>query len=579
MVNFSWVLLFGDVEDKRMAGSHVAIHSTIINFGKLITLRRTIEQQNVRNCCKLRLEIIGKNMMQRISKATGVFSAMAIGLAGILLMTHSKTFAQKLVYSVPEKSEARQTSFEIIGKYSGKYLVYKNYKSTHYISVYNTDMQLLNNVDMPYMPDRVIEASFVAYPDYSYLFYQFQKKGVTRIFGVKIGADGKNLTEPVELDTTHTGGGGNDDKIYSVIPSEDKSNILVFRVNTRNEKSYLFRTILLDKNLMLRHATNQLGLDMRDRNDFLTDFYVDNEGTLVFGRGLRPGPNENISKFHLVVKHADADTFAYRDLDFQKITLDEVKLKMDNYHQRYLFTGFYYSGKKSSIEGIANAVFDKKTEQWTIHNVIPLNDELREDARSENNAKNAFNDYYIHDITIRSDGVFLVNAESVYQTTHDGNNYNRWNYMNPWTSPMDYYRYGGYYGGYGSPWGYSSSNTVRYHADNILALAFDKDGKLFLSNVVRKSQYDDNTDNMVSYALINTGNGLQYLYNDYEKRETVLAYQTIVAGGRIIRNPTIKGLERDYDFLPRYAKQVDTREVIIPCLFRNTLCFARLEFP
>ena len=81
--------------------------------------------------------------------------------------------------------------------------------------------------------------------------------------------------------------------------------------------------------------------------------------------------------------------------------------------------------------------------------------------------------------------------------------------------------------------------------------------------------------------MVNTGNGLQYLYNDYDKRGSgvVLSYQTLNTEGRIIRNPTIKGLAKDYNFLAKYARQVGIRTVIIPCLYRNGLCFAKLDFP
>ncbi|QGW27623.1 hypothetical protein [Phnomibacter ginsenosidimutans] len=64
---------------------------------------------------------------------------------------------------------------------------------------------------------------------------------------------------------------------------------------------------------------------------------------------------------------------------------------------------------------------------------------------------------------------------------------------------------------------------------------------------------------MISYQAINTGAGLHYLYNDQEARNTVLAYQTLTPEGRVIRNPTIKSQERDYKFMPKYAKQVDRK--------------------
>lgn len=500
-----------------------------------------------------------------------------------LAFLSTTVLAQKLVYSEPDRNEARQTNFEIIGQYGTQYLVFKNFRNSNYISVYDQQMKLVKNTEMPYMPDKTIEATFVAYPNHSYLFYQFQKKGVVSVMAVKLDAEGKNLTEPITLDTTITGN-NSDDKIYSVVPSEDKSRIMVFRINTRNERRYQFKTLVYDNELSLLHSTQHVGLDMSDRNDFLTDFNIDNQGNLVFGRGVRVGSNDNITKFFLIIKPFNKDAFETRELKLENYSLDEVKLKIDNFNNRYLFTGFYYPGRKTTIEGVANAIYDKAADNWVVQNTVPFDDQLREDNRGQNSLKNAFNDFYIHDITIRSDGAFLMNAESNYTTSRGNfNPYNRWNMFNPWTSPMGYYPWTsmgwGSPWGFRSPWGYGGNDITRYHAENIIILAFDKNGKMLLTNQVIKSQFDDNNSGMISYQAVNTGAGLHYLYNDQEARNTVLAYQTLTPEGRVIRNPTIKSQEREYKFMPKYAKQVDRKVVIIPTLYRNSLCFARLEFP
>ncbi|MCU0335048.1 MAG: hypothetical protein MUF62_08340 [Chitinophagaceae bacterium] len=494
-------------------------------------------------------------------------------------------FGQKLTYSVPEKYEARQTNFDIIGKYGENVLVYKNFRDKNYISVYDRDMKVIDNVDLDFLPNRLIEASFVAHPDFSYLFFQYNQRGIVHLKAVKLDAKGNKLTEPMEIDTTVVGT-NNDDKIYSILPSEDKSKLLIFRINTKNERRFQFKTLLFDKELNLQHSS-RLGLDMAERNDFLTDFLIDNDGNLVFGKGIRLGNADNINKFFLVTKPYNQDQFLFRELQFENISLDEVKLKIDNFNKRYLFTGFYYPGRKGSIEGVATAIFDRTKLEWVVRTTTPFDDQLREDNRGNQNFKNAFNDFFIHEVTIRSDGAFLINAESNYQSNRGGGMpFNRWDMMNPWMGPMGWgggwgtpWGWGGSPWGWGSPWWGSQNNNTRFHADNIIVMAFDKNGKLLLSNQVVKSQFDDNSANAISYFMANTGNGLQYIYNDYESRNLVLAYQTLNPEGRVIRNPTMKSLERDYKFLPRLSKQIDRKTIIIPCLYRNSLCFARMEFP
>ena len=146
----------------------------------------------------------------------------------------------------------------------------------------------------------------------------------------------------------------------------------------------------------------------------------------------------------------------------------------------------------------------------------------------------------------------------------------------PYVSSFDYYRYGSYY-----PYGYNrygNTGLTRYHADNVVVGDFDKEGKLVLSNTIRKSQFDDDNEALVSYQLVNTGSTLRFIYNDYEKRDVVLAYQSIDKEGNVTRPPTLKNLDKGFSFLPRYGKQVSSNTIIIPCLYRNYLCFAKVEF-
>jgi hypothetical protein len=487
--------------------------------------------------------------------------------------------AQRLVYSEVDRNELKQTKFEIIGKFSEHVLVYKNVRNSHYITVYDPEMKVKEQVQMPYVPERIIDGDFLVYPDFIYFVYQYHRKGIVHAMAVKLNTRGKNLSEPIELDTTAVGG-NNSDRVYSGVSSEDKQQLMLFKINTRNEKSYIFKTILYDNQLNIKKSS-VLALPMGDRNDYLTEFTLDNKGNLVFGRGIRAGADQNISKFLLIAKPAMADSFLTRELKFDNITLDEVKLRVDNFNNRYLFTGFYYRARRTNIEGVANAIFDRNQMDWVVRNAIPLGDDLRVDARGENNTKNAFDDYFIRQITVRKDGGFIMNAESIYSTSRGASPFNRWDMMynpymmsggmNSWYSP-----YGPY--GWGNTGRWGGSSIQRYHADNIIILAFDKEGKLFYSNTIRKSQYDDDSDATISYNLINTGESLVYVYNDFDKRDVTLSYQMLESGGKISRPPTMRGLEEGYSFLPRFGKQVSTKTLIVPCLQRNYLCFARIDF-
>jgi hypothetical protein len=513
----------------------------------------------------------------KINKIFAFLNFVLLGIFGIITNANG----QQISYSEPDKNETKQANFDIIGKYNDKVLIFKNLRNSSYISVYDLEMNLIENVDLPFMPPRMLEYDILPFSDHSYIFFQYQQRNVAYLMAVKIGVDGKPLTSPLELDTTHINYNASR-RVYSVIANEDKSKFMAFKINTNDENKFVFETNLYSPEMEAIHAT-KVSMLMNDRYDFLTDFFLDNEGNLVFGRGRRRSADDNISQFFLLTKPAKSDTFTISELKFDGITLDEVKLRIDNNNNRYLFTAFYYKGRKNTnIEGVANAMYDKTVNDWTVRNIVPLSDELRADATSDNNLKTAFNDFFIRQILIRKDGGFVMNAESVYTTSRGGGGFNRWDmFGNP--AMMGGFGGGGWgMGGMGmgSPYYGSGAwgSSTRYHADNVIVLVFDKDGRLDLSNVIRKTQYDDQSEAMVSYQTINTGNALHYLYNRYDKREVILSYQSIDSDGKVTRNPTIRTLDPKYSFMPRYARQVAARTIIIPSIVRNYLCFARIEF-
>src|SRR5262249_48236624 len=139
--------------------------------------------------------------------------------------------------------------------------------------------------------------------------------------------------------------------------------------------------------------------------------------------------------------------------------------------------------------------------------------------------------------------------------------------------------YSPYYSPYRSPWNrYGSSQATRYHAENVMILSFDKDSTLEWSNVIPKTQFDDESDNLVSYGIMNTGGELHFLFNLYERRTLLLNDQSIDPEGKVTRHPTLKNLDRGIEFMPRFAKQVSAYSLIVPCQYRNYLTFAKVDF-
>jgi hypothetical protein len=497
-----------------------------------------------------------------------------------LLISPIALSAQHIIYSDAEKDDGRRTNFDIVGKVGGNILVFKNNRSENAISVYSPDMKLIQRVNLDYMPDKYTDTYFIPFSEYCYLFYEYQRKNIVHLTMVKLDGNGKKLGEPVDIDTTHFSGSSTN-KIYTTIFSEDKQKIMFFKINSKNPKSFLFTTFLYDAQLDLidRH---RLWLPMEDHNDYFTDFVLDNDGNLIFAKFLKSNSNDYISKVDFVTKGATADTFSIKDAGTADHILDEIKIRVDNLNKQYILTGFYYRQRRGNIEGLYTVIWDRASDLKIKESLVVFTDELRSLAKSsEENLKMAFNDFFIKQVIPKKDGGFILLSESEY-TTSRGGYFNRWDYMysSPYYSPLDYYGPSYYYNpyryGYGNPYGYG--NAIRYHAENIMMLSFDKNINLEWSNVIPKSQFDDESDNLISYQIMNTGGELHFLYNEYDRRNILLTDQSIAPDGKVSRHPTLRNLDKGYEFLPRYGKQISATQIVFPCWYKNYLTFAKAEF-
>ena len=518
-------------------------------------------------------------------------------LAGLSL-TINCLKAQSIVYSEPEREDARSQNFEIIGKMGGKILIHKNNRDVHQLAIYGLDMKLQEKVKFGFIADRthLLSTDFILYPDFICFLYQYQQKATVYAMAVKLDLNGKPLGAPVELDTTNNVTYDLQNKIYTFINSEDKQKIAVFKISTKNDKEHVVVSSVFDKEFNLLEKV-RVPVSMPERNDFLSEFGIGNDGAIVCLRQSGTSQNDNINKISLLVKPFGSIDYKASDLKISKIYLDDTRIKIDNLNKHYIIASFFSRMRRGNVDGLYYALWDMKEDKELINTTTVFSDEFRDDAKGDAALKTAFNDYYLKNIILRKDGGFMVVAEAAY-VSNRGNILNRWDYMSgsPFFNPlygsgllnrpysyyslnngMGLYPWGGY-SPYGGMYNNLSGNANRYNADNIAVLSFEPKGKMEWSNVIRKAQYDDNTDNYIGFGLINSGDQLHFLFNMQDKKTNMLTDQTITPVGQINRNPTIKNLDRGYDFMPRHVKQIGSRQAIVPCMYRGYTCFAKIDF-
>lgn len=497
-------------------------------------------------------------------------------LLAVIILFNSALFSQRITYSQPEREDTRSLNFEVIGKVSGNYLVYKNIRTNNDVSVYDNEMKLKERIRLDFIPDRTFNVDFIAYPDFSYVIYQFQKRSIVYCMAAKIDGNGKKIGEPVELDTTSLSIFA-DNKIYNTIFSEDKKQIVIYKIQKKNE-NFNFTTLLFNTSLQLQRKSRWV-VPYEERRDVYNDFFVDNDGNFVFAKSEKASARDLLSKVFIITKPPMSDTFSSTSVNLNNLYLDEVKLKVDNINKRLVLNSFYYSQKRGNIEGLFIGIWDRLMDSLIVQNTIKFNDTLRRQAKVNGTTRIAFNDFFIKNIILKKDGGFLLTGEDYY-TQSRSTPWNRYDFLNNYSSlsSYNYYMYSpaGYW--YRPRGWYGNNSQTRYYYDNIVVMDISKTGNLQWANILHKSQFDDETDNFLSYQIMNTGDELHFLFNELERRNQLIADQSITWDGRLKRNPTLKSLDKGYEFMPKFAKQVSSKQIIVPCTMRNYICFAKIDY-
>jgi hypothetical protein len=258
--------------------------------------------------------------------------------------------------------------------------------------------------------------------------------------------------------------------------------------------------------------------------------------------------------------------FFSRELPLNNLYATSTFMKLDNMNERIYASGFYSDKKNGNYEGVIYAYYDLQDSAWHNRKTIAFDENLR-NATGERNKRRAFNNYQVKQMIIKKDGGFVLVSEDFYVTTNAR--------AGAFGGPGSPY-WGSYWGAYGM----GMPQQVReYNYDDIFALSYDASGNREWHAFVRKSQYSQEDGGIFSsYGLINTGGSLGFLYNDFDSRSSKIQLATVNPEGKVDMQSLAKGTAADPDWLPRSGKQVGLREVVVPCLRKRQICFAKIIF-
>lgn len=474
----------------------------------------------------------------------------------LLLMMGPASIAQRVLYSDFSDFDLRNGTVAVIGKLNGNLFTFRSLGKEYFLETYNDSMDHLATIVLDFFPDKVSNIRFINYGDRMLVLYQ-QQSG-TRITQYAAMLDSKGILQkaPLKVDENRAGFfGSSENDFFSSAVSENKEQLIIYRADTKGKQLH-FDACWLDVSKM--KVAKRLSLKYKGGNLInCGQALLNNQGDFFLPVYTIIGSRSYSDEYTMLTIRSGESVFRFTPLDLQGHFLEYPFQKINNQNGSIYLASFYSDEKNGNNEGVAAATFDMQSLAFKDNAIIPFADQMRGDTKGKRRER-AFNQFRINQLIIKNDGGFLVAAEEYYVTTQS-------TYM----PGLGFYSY------YYSP---VMSQTIReYHYNDILVLSYDAAKKEQWHTFLRKEQYSQEDDGIFSsYTLLNTGGGLGFLFNDFDARRSRIQLSSLQADGSVQVGFMDSGAADDPDWLPREGRQVDSREVVIPCLRRKQICFAKI---
>jgi hypothetical protein len=476
----------------------------------------------------------------------------------VLLCISIACGAQGISYSSFEKFDLRSGDYSVVGKVGGRIYTYRATSDGYFLDAWDDSMQRAATVILDFFPDKIYDTRFIAYPDKIIALFQVAERGRISQHAALLDATGRLQGKVQQLDEVKTGIFGASGNYFSIAVSEDKKYIAVYTTSGKGSTLNISH-ILLDDNLTVLQRSNA---GYAGENSLAAEpALLDNNGNLYLPVTTNTGSRDYADGIWLLMLAKGSGKLADTELPLGNNYGSGLYFKMDNVSRRIYAGGFYSQKKAGNYDGILFAYFNADSGNAPTVRRIPLEDRLRE-ATGERSKRRAFNDYQTRQLIIRNDGGFVLIAEDYYMSVRAGGGVGPYGYYNSYYSPF-----------------MGAQNIREYHYGDILALSYNAEGVREWSSFIRKDQYSQEDGGVFSsYSFINTGGSLGFLYNNYDSRRSRITLAVVDAEGRIDTHALDAGAAQDPDWIPRAGRQVSARELVVPCMRRRQICFAKVVF-
>lgn len=469
------------------------------------------------------------------------------------LLASGRGEAQEVYYSQYENYDWRTGDYAIAGKVNGLQYIYRSNANNYYLDAYDDNMEKVATVVLDFFSGRIYDTRFVNYANQMIVLYQSVDGGKVTQYAALLDDKGRLLKRPVVIDAAKQAFFGNSRNYFRMAVSEDKKRIIVYETDTKGNKLDVDCTWLDDQlNVLSKCHTSFNAGNYPETGEGL----LHNDGTFYLPTYTPTGSRSYADQLYLLVLPQTERKFTPKELPLDNMYAAGTYMKLDNANDKIYIAGFYSDKKGGLYEGVLYTYYNLKTGSYEKVKLMSFDGN---EGAIEKTKKKALSDFQVRNLIVKNDGGFLLIAEDFFVT-------NRSSYQPGF----------GYYSFYYPTMG---ASVREYNYRDIMAMSYDGEGNGQWRSFIRKDQYSQEDGGMFSsFAMINTGGALGFMFNDFNTVRSKIQLATLDADGKVAMQSLGAANGNDADWMPRQAKQVASRELIVPCLRKRQICFAKIVF-
>lgn len=504
---------------------------------------------------------------------------------GICLLLSISGYSQKVTYAELREEDNAEMNFEILGKVGKYYVIYKSYKNNHLLTYYNDRLDFVKDVPLSKLPSKVIDVDILSYSDNIKLVYQYKEDKNIKCELIHIDENGDWVSEPKMLDMTPALSGNN--RVFNMSISEDKQRILIYKMH-RIGDSLHWSNRLYDTAFEVKDIST-FSMPFQKDNSSVSEVMLANNGAMAFAYMTSNSRKEKVNKIIVYTKPYGIDELKAFDISGNGAYVDDVMPKVDNLNERFTFHALYAQTAKGNPVGIYTALVNFPEKQDApIVSTIAFSNDLRKKFNSNRSMKSTFDDISLNQVVIKKNGGMILTAEENRSVRVGNRYYDRYDYL--YNSPYsfrryDYYMYNpGYYRPYyrGYPGNYYYNNYNRneweFQSNNILILSLSPTLNYEWDAVVTKQQRAFQSDQALSYGVLNSGGLFHFLFTVMDKNMQSIGHVAVSPSGVLSKYSNFIDRNKNKDFMPRFSKQIAYSSVIVPYQVSKRIGFALVEF-